>query len=221
VTAVLSVENWPEQAALAFALGLPFEGQDTEPECAQVLSQAEQLVHDVLAQEPGLSKRQVALRLQGRLHRALVRDAVQHGTQRGGWCRIQPGPRTAHALYLRCCGTTADAQRTVRREQPDPARPLDGYDALRLRMPALVLQDLLVAAPATVVEAYERVWRQRRAPTLCRSPCPSRRGRRQISRSVIETTGTQAAARAKAPVKGSRHVEHGRRVDRGGRDGTP
>ncbi len=163
MTDVASLADWPEQAALAFALGLPLEGQATEPECAMELSAAEQLVHDVLAREPGLSKRQLALRLQGRLHRALLREVVDHGTQRG-WCRVQPGPRTAHALYLRCCGTTADAQGTVRREESDPARPLDGYDALRLRMPALVLQDLLVAAPPTVVEAYDRVWRQRRAP---------------------------------------------------------
>jgi hypothetical protein len=163
VTAVPGLADWPERAARAFALGLPLEGQDTEPECAQVLSQAEQLVHDVLAQEPGLSKRQLALRLQGRLHRALVREVVDHGAQHG-WCQVQPGPRTAHALYLRCCGTTADAQRTVRREQPDPARPWDGYDALRLRMPVLVLQDLLATAPGEVVEAYDRVWRQGRAP---------------------------------------------------------
>ncbi len=48
--------------------------------------------------------------------------------------------------------------------QPDPPRPLDGYDTPWLRMPVLVLQDLLATAPGMVVEAYERVGRRRRAP---------------------------------------------------------
>ena len=162
MTAAAGLAEWPELAARAFALGLPLEGQETEPDCAQVLSEAEQLVHDALAREPGLCKRRLAMRLRGRLQQAVVREVVAQA-ERLGWCRVQPGLRTAHALYLRCCGATADPQ-PLAPEHPSDPRPLEGWDALRLKMPALVLLDLLETAPGLVVEAYERVWRHRRAP---------------------------------------------------------
>ncbi len=38
MTDVASLANWPEQAALALALGLPLEGLATEPECTLELS---------------------------------------------------------------------------------------------------------------------------------------------------------------------------------------
>ena len=155
----------PNELSQALALGLPLEPGWTAPECTARLSAVEQMVHDLVDGTPGLSKRQLLMDVRRRWQRAAVLRAVEAG-RCAGWLAIDDGPRRAHRLRLLCCGSpppglTASSAVGLRLE---PRRPLDGYDAVRLRMLVEVLRRLLAERPPAVLRAYSRAWRAVGAP---------------------------------------------------------
>ena len=155
----------PNELSQALALGLPLEPGWSAPECTARLSAVEQTVHDLVDGTPGLSKRQLLMDVRRRWQRAEVLRAVEAG-RCAGWLAIDDGPRRAHRLRLLCCGSpppglTASSAVGLRLE---PRRPLDGYDAVRLRMLVEVLRRLLGDRPQAVLAAYAKAWRRTGAP---------------------------------------------------------